>query len=88
VTSTNWHEKNFMLRDARSTQNLVCIDDAYTKTPLMIGSVRFTGELKVICVPLVRMGTHTLRRLCAAAPTDLRQAAARRHQPLRQARRL
>jgi hypothetical protein len=44
VTSTNWHEKNFVLRDARSTQSLVCIDDAYTKTPLMIGHPLFPDQ--------------------------------------------
>jgi hypothetical protein len=59
--SPNWRDRHFVLRDARSPQNLFCIGSSYSPTSLRIGgamyylinaALRFFGELKVICLPL------------------------------------
>lgn len=58
--SPNFHESHFVLRDARSTQNLFCLN-SIGRTPLMIGgamyylingAIRFFGELTLVSVPL------------------------------------
>jgi hypothetical protein len=58
--SPNFHESHFVLRDAQSTRNLFCLDHL-CRTPLIIGgamyylinaSIRFYGELQLVCVPL------------------------------------
>jgi hypothetical protein len=38
--SPNFHESHFVLRDARSTQNLFCLD-SIGSTPLMIGGAMY-----------------------------------------------
>jgi hypothetical protein len=58
--SPNFHESHFVPRDSQSPQNLFCLD-ALCSAPLMIGgalfyvinsSIPFTGELKLVAVPL------------------------------------